>query len=69
MMRLLNIGRIVLAAAVALAAGRVIAHAHAARAAWESTNHCVVVGYSDPGVYQTNPRRTLLGCDCGFFWR
>lgn len=37
--------------------------------AWEDENNCQVIGYTDSGIYPTNPRRARLGCDCGYFLR
>jgi len=36
---------------------------------WEAANHCAVIGHTDTAPYQTNPRRAVLGCDCGYSLR
>lgn len=69
MARITDLGRALLAIAVVVAMTTAAWQQRAWQAAWESENHCAVVGYSNPGIYQTSPRRAQLGCDCGYFWR
>ncbi|MFC4275528.1 hypothetical protein [Achromobacter aloeverae] len=40
-----------------------------AQAAWERAHHCQVTGHTDPGVYQTYPRRAVMKCDGGVYVR